>query len=131
MRINSTKAIFWITYVLAIGILPLNFGLGIMTLGLVILPIMILHFIVGLNLDRVQTHKPAIIFSAMNLLVFALIRPDGAHAFTESGLSSALGIFGINAGYNYKYEDYFFYTSLIILLIQVITDLRLRKLARR
>jgi hypothetical protein len=131
MRINSTKTIFWGTFGLVIIVLPLNFGLGLIALGLLILPILILHFTIGLSLNKIQNHKGAIIFSAINLLLFALLRPDGVHALTESGLSSLLSIFGINAGYSYKHENYFFYSSLILLLIQVVMDLRLRKLARR
>lgn len=131
MGINSIKGIFWLTFGLSIVILPLNIGLGLMVLGLVILPVLILHLNVGLSLNKIQNHKGAIVCSAINLLVFALVRPDGVHAFTESGLSSLLSIIGINAGYNYKHENYFFYSSLVLLLVQVIIDLRLRKFARR
>ncbi len=131
MRINPANAIFWIAFIFAIIILPLNFGLSLIAFGLLLLPILILHFAIGLNLNKIQDHKAAIIFSAINLLVFALIRPDGAHALNETGLSAVLDIFGIDAGHDRAYENHLFYSSLVLLLVQVIADLRLRKLPRR
>jgi hypothetical protein len=111
--------------------LLLNVGIGLIALGLVILPILMLHFIIGLSLTKLQNHKPTVILSAINLLTFALLRPDGVHSLSDNGLSSFLDLVGISAGYNRDYEDYFVYSSLLLLLVQVILDLRLRKLSRR
>jgi hypothetical protein len=131
MHINSIKAIFWAAFGLAIITLLLNVGIGLIATGLVILPVLMLHFIIGLSLTKLQNHKSAIILSAINLLTFALLRPDGVHSLSDNGLSSFFDLVGISAGYNRDYEDYFVYSSLLLLLVQVIVDLRLRKIARR
>ena len=130
MSLKAIKAFYWTTFGLSVIILPLNFGLELITVGLVILPILILHLSVGVRLNKIENYKISIILSGANLLIFALIRPDGVHAFTDTGLSSILEIFGIYAGYDHEYEDYFFVGSLILLLFQGIMDIRLRKLAR-
>jgi hypothetical protein len=130
MSFKVIKAFYWITFGFSIIIIPLNMGLGLIALGLIILPILFLHLAIGLNLNKIENYKTAIILSATNLLTFALIRPDGVHAFTDNGMSSVLNNFGINAGYNHKHEDYFFLASLILLLVQVIMDIRLRKFKR-
>jgi len=130
MSLKTIKIFYWTTFGLSVAIIALNFGLGLIALGVVILPVLILHLANGLSLNKIDNHKTAIILSASNLLIFALMRPDGVHAFTNSGLSSILDLFGINAGYNYKNEDYFLIASLILLLLQVIFDMRLRKLKR-
>jgi hypothetical protein len=130
MNLTGIKIFYWVTFVLSLIILPLNFGLGLVAIGVVILPILVLHLSIGLGLSKIKNHNTLIVISAINLLTFVLIRPDGVHAFTDSGLSAILEMFGIYARYNYKNEDYFFIASLILLLIQVILDLKLRKIKR-
>jgi len=130
MNFTTIKIFYWTTFGLSLIILPLNFGLGLVAIGLVILPLLILHLAVGLGVNRLKNHIVSIILSAVNLLLFAFIRPDGVHAITDNGLSSALDIFGINAGYNRNYENHFFIGSLILLLIQAIMDIRLWKIAK-
>jgi hypothetical protein len=130
MNLTGIKIFYWVTFGLSVIILLLNFGLGLVAIGVVILPILVLHLAIGLGLNRIKNHNTLIAVSAINLFTFVLIRPDGVHAFTDSGLSAILEMFGIHAGYNYKNEDYFFIASLILLLIQVILDLRLRKIKR-
>ena len=127
---KSIKAFYWATFGLSIVILPLNFGLGLVAIGLVIIPILFLHLTIGLKLSKIENHKISIVLSGVNLLIFALIRPEGVHAFTDSGLSSIFGIFGIRTGFSHEYEDYFFIGSLMLLLVQAIMDIRLRKLSR-
>ena len=119
------------TFALAVVVLPLNFGLGLIAFGLVILPVLVLHLAIGLALGHIKKHKILVIFSAINLLVFALIRPDGVHAFTDNGLSALLEIFDVHAGYDRRYENTFFVGSATLLLVQVIIDLRLRNLRMR
>lgn len=130
MSFRGIKTFYWVTFGLSVIILALNFGLGLLVLGLLILPVLIIHLTIGLKLDKFENYKTSIILSAINLLAFALIRPDGIHTLTDNGLSSVLGIFGIFAGYNRKYENYFEIVSLVLLLIQAIMDLRLRKFDR-
>ncbi|MFN8887124.1 MAG: hypothetical protein ACK5WF_06670, partial [Cyclobacteriaceae bacterium] len=60
-------------------------------------------------------------------IVFALLRPDGAHAFTGTGLSALLDVVGINAGYSRNDENIYFGVSMALLFIQAVMDIRLRK----
>jgi hypothetical protein len=130
MNWKLVKIFYWTTFGLSVLILPLNFGLGLFAIGLVILPILVLHLTIGLRLNRIKIRTVSIILSGINLLLFSLIRPDGVHTFTDNGLSSFLDIFGIQAGYNHNYEDHFFIGSLMLLLFQAIMDIRLRKIAK-
>jgi hypothetical protein len=129
MNIKRVKIYYWTTLALSIIILLLNFGLILFVLGLIIiLPVILLHIVVGLRLDKIETHKNSVIVSATTLLIFSLIRPDGGHTLSDTGLSSVLKIFGIIWGYCYNYENYFFFISMLILLFQVIMEIRLIRL---
>ena len=130
MSLKTTRIFYWTTFALSVIILPLNIGLGLFATGIFILPVLILHVMIGFGLDVLKDHPRLIVLSPINLLVFVLIRPDGVHTLTDSGMSAVLRIFGIHAGYSYKYEDYFFFGSLILLGIQLIIDLRLRTIIR-
>ena len=130
MTLKTAKVFYWTSFGLSVTILLLNFGLGLIAMRLVILPVLILHFAIGLGLDQIVDQKSAVILSAINLLLFALIRPEGVHAFTDNGLSSSLDFLGINAGYSYNYEDYFFIGGLVLLLVQAVMDIRLWKMAK-
>src|SRR5687767_7764479 len=122
MNFKTVKILYWITFAFTITILPLNFGLGLVAVGIVILLILILHLTNGLSLHKLENHRASIILSAVNMLLFALARPDGVHAITDNGLSSLLDIFGINSGYNNEYENYYFTASIILLFAQLIMD---------
>lgn len=131
MNFTTVKVFYWTTFGLSIIILPLNFGLGLVAIGLVILPLLILHLAIGLAANRLKNHRISIILSSANILLFTLIRPDGVHSFTDNGLSAVLDILGVNAGYNRNYENHFFIGSLMLLLVQAIMDIRLWKIAKK
>ncbi|MCX2745623.1 hypothetical protein OO013_17205 [Mangrovivirga sp. M17] len=130
MSFKSINIIYWLTFLISIVILPLNFGLGLIAMSIIIVPVLIMHVSNGLKLKKIEKYKIAIFISTFNLLIFSLIRPDGVHAINENGLSSLLDVFHINAGYKREYENYFFIFSFILLLFQLIIELRLRKLVK-
>lgn len=130
MNFETTKVLFWATFALAIIVLAMNFGIGLIAFGLIILPVLTLHLAIGIRLSRLEGHGTAVVLSYLNLLAFALVRPDGVHTITDTGLSALLSTVGIHWGYNDRYESHFFYASVILLIVQVIMDLRLRKLIR-
>lgn len=125
------KIFYWSTFVLSVAALLLNVGLGLFALGIIILPVLALHFAVGLVIGRIRERRPLIIISAINLLVFALIRPDGVHTFTDTGLSSLLELVGIDLGYSDRHENLFTTLSLVLLVVQPGLDIWLRKLAKK
>lgn len=116
MNYKGVKIYYWVTLALSIVILFLNFGIALMLFGLIILPVIVLHTVTGLRLNKIEPQKKSIIVSATTLLIFSLIRPDGVHTLHDTGLSSVLEIFGIFWGYCYNFENYFVLLSLIILL---------------
>ena len=125
------RYLYWGTFALSVFVLQLNIGLGIIVMIWAIIPVLILHAIVGLRLNKIEQRKDLLTISSLNLLAFSLIRPDGVHAFTDNGLSSLLWIFGVDGGYNRGYENYFFWGSVVLLVGQVVIELILRKEWRR
>jgi hypothetical protein len=128
MSYKSIRNFYWALFGLSLLTLALNFGLGLFALGIIILPVLMLHLVLGLSLDKVQDHKSLIILSSFNLLAFALVRPDGVHTISDNGLSSFLELFGIYAGYDAQFENLYFLASIILLVAQLVIELRLRKL---
>jgi hypothetical protein len=126
VNIKAIKNFYWITFGLSVIVLVLNFGLGLLGLGIIILPVLILHFTVELSLHRIKNSSLLIVISACNLLAFALIRPDGVHTTTDNGLSSLLDIFVISGGFDSSYENHYFIASLILLIVQIVFDLTLK-----
>lgn len=131
MSFKTIKGIYWITFLLSIVVLPLNIGLVLVVFGGIILPILILHLIIGIQLHKLEKHKRTVLLSAINLLAFTLIRPDGVHVFNANGISSVLKIFGIRAGYSYEYEDYCVLISIILIIVQIFLEIRLNALRIR
>ena len=127
MIFKITRAYYWTSLIISVCALLLSFGLGLMALGIIILPIIIYNIKIGINLKRLQDKPKAVFFAASNWLIFALIRPDGVHATSENGLSSMLDIFGISGGYISDYENYYFTFSLLMIVIQIVTNYRLLK----
>jgi hypothetical protein len=128
MMSNKVIMYYWITFLVSIFILILNTGLWLIVSGLIILPVIILHIIVGLRLNMFETYEKPMLISSTFLLIFALIRPDGVHSFNNSGLSSFLRLFGLSWGYSNRFEDYFFVSSIILLLLQLLIEITLIRL---
>lgn len=131
MSFYTIKIFYWVTFHLSIVILFSNFGIGIIALSIIIIPVFILHLMLGLNLNKIARHQWLIILSACNLLTFTLIRPDGVHTTNGSGLSVFLNFFGIDAGFNSNYETHFLFGSLLLLAVQLAIELVLRKLSNQ
>ncbi len=131
MNLQSSKIFYWITFVLTIFILLMNVGIGLMALGVVIVPLLILHFINGRHFDKIANHRMAMVLSSANFLLFALIRPDGGHTLNDNGLSLLLEIFGMYWGYDRAYEDYYAFGSLALLVVQAIMDIRLKTIIKK
>ena len=123
MAFNIIRIFYWASFVLSIIILPLNFGLVLAALAILILPILIIHLKNGIWINQLRNHKLILVVAATNLLVFALIRPDGVHDINGIGFSALLDVFSINGGYNHEYFDLYFYGSLALLAFQLIINL--------
>jgi hypothetical protein len=128
---NFIKYYYWVTFGLSIVALLANVGIGLIALGIALVPTVILHVQNGLHLKRFGNHKKLILLSSTNLLIFALVRPDGVHSLDENGLSAVLDLFGVHSGYDSAYENHLTITALLLLALQLFLDLRLRKLRLR
>jgi hypothetical protein len=125
MESNKVKIYYWTTLFISVFILILNTGLWLILLGFIILPIIILHISVGLRINIFEIHKKLMLISSTSLLTFALIRPDGVHSLNDSGLSSFLELFGLSWGYSIHFENHFFVSSIVLLLLQLIIEITL------
>jgi hypothetical protein len=130
MSFRTIRIVYWATLALSVCILLLNVGLVLIGLGLLVLPILVLHVGNGIGLDRVKERNILPLVSTINLLAFALVRPEGVHAITENGLSAFLDVFGINSGFNRTYEGYYSAAAIALLVIQLIIELWVRKLIK-
>ena len=117
---------YWSCFALTIIILALNVGLVLFGLGLLILPVFVLHADNGQKIRNLRGYDGLIIFSSLNLLLFALMKPDGTHTISENGLSRVLGFFGVNAGFYDNYKNWYFIACFFLLVFQFIAELRLR-----
>ncbi len=127
----TLKRFYLVTFIFSVLILFLNAGLGIFVFGIFILPVLVLHFVNGLRSESLNENRRTVIFSIINLLAFALIRPDGVHVTNGNGLSSLLEILGFSGGYNSYYESYYYFAALLLLIIQFILEIKLRKAIKK
>jgi|SRR5688572_28144431 len=128
MSFNIVRYFYWTALGFSVILLVLNFGIGLIAMAIFILPLLILHLRNGLSLNNIKGDNTLMIISALNLLAFALIRPDGVHTLSDNGLSAFLSKFGVHAGYDAGMENYYLAASLILLVFQIAIDLKLRKL---
>ncbi|NMM47745.1 hypothetical protein [Marinigracilibium pacificum] len=125
------KIIYWFLFLISVLILLVNFGIGLMAMSIIIIPVLGLHIYNGINLDKIKDYKIAVLASSVNFLLFVLIRPDGVHSLNENGLSSFLSLFHINFGYNKNLENFSFFTSIILLFTQLFIEIKLRRMVKR
>jgi len=131
MKEKKIEILYWGIFILSVFILLINFGIILISLELLLfLPALILHFILGLKLKKINDLKNGFIFifvSSISLLLSALFRVDGAHTFSENGLSSFLSLFGLFAGFNEEYINQYFLISFISLAVMITTDIIILK----
>jgi hypothetical protein len=130
MTHQITKVYYWTVLFVSICALFLSFGIGIMALGIIILPIIIYNIKIGVNLDFLHDKQITVFLASSNWLGFTLLRPDGVHTINKNGISSLLDVIDINGGYNSQYENYYFTFSLIMLALQIVINYRLLKRIR-
>ena len=98
----SVKLYFWIACAMSIFILGNSFGLFLLVSAIFIIPLIIIHFLAGTKSKN--TVNKLLVLSATNLLLFSLVRCDGVHETSDSGLSALLDIVNINFGFSSEYE---------------------------
>ncbi len=128
---NNIYYTFWISLFISIVIIFLNAGLFLFLSAILILPVLILHILVGKRIEKLRAYNWLIIFSILNLLLFALVRPDGVHTITDIGWTALLETLGFHTSFQKEFENYYFSAALITIILQVIIDFYLLFLSRK
>jgi len=131
MSLKTLHIAYWVIFALSVVVLFSQAGLVLVALAPFILAVLIMQVSNGIGLRYVEDRKALVLFSAFNLLAFALIRPDGVHTLNENGLSKVLDIFDVHINYSASYENYFVIGSLTLLVSQIIVDVWLWRSIRR
>jgi len=116
----SVKLYFWIACAMSIFILGNSFGLFLLVSAIFIIPLIIIHFLAGIKSKN--TVNKLLVLSATNLLLFSLVRCDGVHNTSDSGLSALLDIVNINFGFSSEYEKIHHFLSFVFFIFQAILD---------
>lgn len=125
------KTVYWFSFLVSIFVLINSLGLMLMFFGIPILILLFYHIKVGLNLASLVGKSELLLLSSLNLLLFALIRNDGAHTLSTNGLNSLLQLFNRNWGYDRTYENAFMLSALASFIIQIYFEIRLVKALNR
>lgn len=124
---RKIQLIYWGTFVLSVFTLLINFGIILISIGLIFfLPALILHFKVGLKLKKIIAIKNGIRFiitSCISLLLSSLFRVDGVHIISDNGLSALLKLFGFFAGFKYENVNQYFLISFVSLVFMITSDI--------
>lgn len=95
MKLLSLRLVYWLSFILTIYILFLNFGIKLLLFGMGILLISVFHFIIGINLRYSVKHYKLLLYSSLCFLTFSLVRSDGVHTIGETGIGSLLSLFDL------------------------------------
>ena len=122
---------YWILFGITIIALIASTGLFLILSAIVVLPVLMFHVAVGIRLKHLTSRVSLVVCSAINMLLFALVRPDGVHVINQSGLTELLDIIGIRFKYHGEHEELFLLLTLILFIAQAVLELVLFKSSRR
>jgi len=112
---------YWFIFLLSIFTLLNSFGLFLLVTGIFILGILILHIHIGLRINYLKKYKLLLLYSSFNLFTFSLIRIDGVHVTSGSGLSNLLQTLNINYFYTGN-DTVHINLSIILFVFQLIIN---------
>ncbi|MGH1387279.1 hypothetical protein [Kordia sp.] len=128
---KNIRIAYWIFFCISIAIMLLNIGLFFAVSLIILIPIVVLHASVGLKIQSLKKYTWLVVISFLNLLLLALIRPDGTHTTTNIGWSVLLDLLGYDGSFNRDFESYYFYGAIGLMLVQVLIDTSLWILIKR
>jgi hypothetical protein len=128
---SSLVYAYWILFGIAIVALIASAGLFLMLSAVLVLPVLLVHLTIGFRLALLKRKVVLVLCSAINMLLFALVRPDGVHVINQSGLTELLDIIGVHFRIHSEYEGLFALLALILFVIQVVLELVLLYSTRR
>ncbi len=128
---SSLVYAYWIFFGIAIVALIASVGLFLMLSAVVVLPVLFVHLTVGFRLALLKRKVVLVLCSVINLLLFALVRPDGVHVINQSGLTELLDLVDVHFRFHSEHEGLFTFLALILFVIQVVLELVLLYSSRR
>lgn len=128
---SSLVYAYWILFGIAIVALIASAGLFLMLSAVLVLPVLLVHLTIGFRLALLKRKVVLVLCSAINMLLFALVRPDGVHVINQNGLTELLDLVGVHFRFRSEHEGLFTFLALILFVIQVVLELVLLYSSRR
>ena len=132
MNKTSFSLLFWLSTIAAIFIMFMSAGWLLITVGLILIPVIIIHIIAGTRgLNRAPFLGKWILISSISFFAFALARPDFDDVNEYTGLSSLMNFLDSK---NLKYinsSGYYFLLAFLFLLATVAIDIFVLVRSRR
>ena len=124
MKKTGLSLLFWLTTVAALIIMFMSVGWLLITVGLILIPIIIVHIIAGTRgLNRAPFLGKWVLISSLTFLAFALARPDFDDVHEYSGLSSLMNFLDSKSLKYVQSTNYFFIPAIILILATVAIDI--------
>lgn len=124
MKSTHLFLIYWFSFIISVCILVLNFGVKLILLGIVYVALFVLHFDVGISLNRILKQYKLVLYSCFSFIVYTLVRSDGdgEHSSGYSGIGSLLSLFDLYWDDRVLLES-LWYIEYLLLLQQFILEL--------
>jgi len=123
---------FWCTTFAALIIMFMSVGWLLITVGLALIPVIILHIIAGTRgLNRVSFLGKWILISSITFFIFALARPEFDDVNEYTGLSTLMNFFDSK---NLKYvqsSSFYFIAAIFLILATIAIDIYVVVKSRR
>ena len=124
MKKTGLSLLFWLTTFAALIIMFMSAGWLLITVGLALIPVIILHILAGTKaISRSAFLGKWILISSLTFLAFALARPDFDDVHEYSGLSSLMNFLDSKSDKYVQSTSYYFIPAIILILATVAIDI--------
>jgi len=124
MKKTGLSLLFWLTTFAALIIMFMSAGWLLITVGLALIPVIILHILAGTRaINRSTFLGKWILISSLTFLAFALARPDFDDVHEYSGLSSLVNFLDSKSDKYVQSTSYYFIPAIILILATVAIDI--------
>ena len=132
MKKTGLSLLFWLTTFAAIIIMFMSAGWLLITVGLALIPVIILHIVAGTRaINRSTFLGKWILFSSLTFLTFAFARPDFDDVHEYSGLSTLMNYFDSKSPKYVDTTNYYFIPAILLILATVAIDIFIVVKSRR
>ena len=132
MKKTGLSLLFWLTTFAALIIMFMSAGWLLITVGLALIPVIILHILAGTRaINRSTFLGKWILISSLTFLAFALARPDFDDVHEYSGLSSLVNFLDSKSDKYVQSTSYYFIPAIILILATVAIDIYVVVMSRK